>query len=249
MRILAPCMQCQIELGHPSFKPIVVDYYDDGLAIVECSAGHKTALMVQSSKFEMLLESGATALLEGFTFEACAGFSSALERFYEFAIRVICHARGMLDENGNPSKTFATTFASMSRQSERQLGAFMLLHAMEFDEPYAPPSKLVEFRNNVIHKGEIPTLEDAQKFCAEVYTIISSMFVKVNAKYPENIRSVIMQSLLERHKKVPADMRTSTIGHDHFFSTSTAATETDFKRALDKLIIVKRMTASAISKM
>lgn len=71
MRMLAPCMQCQIELGHPSFEPIMVDYYDDGLALVECSAGHKTALLVQSTKFEMLLESGATALLEGFTLEAC----------------------------------------------------------------------------------------------------------------------------------------------------------------------------------
>ena len=55
MRMLASCMQCQIELGHPSFEPIMVDYYDDGLALVECSAGHKTALLVQSPKFEMLL--------------------------------------------------------------------------------------------------------------------------------------------------------------------------------------------------
>jgi hypothetical protein len=164
MRMLASCMQCQIELGHPSFEPIMVDYYYDGLALVECSAGHKTALLVQSSKFEMLLESGATALLEGFTLEACAGFSSALERFYEFALRVICHSRGMCDENGNPSEAFAKTFAGMSRQSERQLGASMLLHAMEFGEPYVPPAKLVEFRNNVIHRGEIPTLTDAQKW-------------------------------------------------------------------------------------
>jgi len=249
MRMLTSCMQCQIELGHPSFEPIMVDYYDDGLALMECSAGHKTALLVQSSKFEMLLESGAIALLEGFTFEACAGFSSALERFYEFAIRAICHARGMLDENGNPSETFAKTFAGMSRQSERQLGAFMLLHSMEFDEPFVPPSKLVEFRNNVIHKGEIPTLTDAQKFCAQVYAIITSMFAKLNAKYPGNVRSVIMQSLQERHKKVPAGMRIATAAINHFFSTSTAVTETDFERALGHLKMVRQMTASSIPEM
>jgi hypothetical protein len=240
MRMLASCMQCQIELGHPAFEPIMVDYYDDGLALVECSAGHKTAFLVQSSKFEMLLESGATALLEGFTLEACAGFSSALERFYEFALRVICHARGMCDGNGDPSEAFAKTFASMSRQSERQLGAFMLLHAMEFGEPYAPPSKLVEFRNNVIHKGEIPTHKDAQKFCENVYAIITSMFVKIKTKYPDSIMPVIVQSLRERRKKVPAGMRTVTATLNHFFSTSTTVTETDFQRALDHLKAVRR---------
>jgi hypothetical protein len=135
-------------------------------ALTKCSAGHKIAFLVQNTKFEMLLESGATALLEGFTLEACSGFYSALERFYEFALRVICHARGMCDENGNLSEVFAKTFAGMSRQSERQLGAFMLLHAMEFDEPYVPPSNLVAFRNNVIHKGEIPTLAEAQSSAA-----------------------------------------------------------------------------------
>ena len=55
----------------------MADYFDDGVATIECSAGHKTALILQSQKFEMLLDSGATALLEGFTLEACASFAAA----------------------------------------------------------------------------------------------------------------------------------------------------------------------------
>lgn len=249
MRMLAACMQCQIELGHPSFEPIMVDYYDDGLALVECAAGHKTAVLLGSPKFEMLLESGATALLEGFTLEACAGFSSAWERLYEYALRVICHARGMRNENGGPSEVFVKTFAAMSKQSERQLGAFMLLHAMEFGEPYAPPPKLVEFRNNVIHKGEIPTLADARKFCAGVYAIVALVVVKLKAKYPDSITSVMMHSIQERGKKVPAGMQTAGAGRNYFFNTSLAEIETDFEAALSRLKTALQKTAEAIPHM
>jgi len=80
-----------VDLGRPSFEAFIADYFDDGIALIECSAGHKTALVMQSQKFEMLLDSGAAALLEGFTLEACASFAAALERFYEFSL----HAAGL----------------------------------------------------------------------------------------------------------------------------------------------------------
>ena len=89
MKIFAPCMQCQVELGCPSFEPII--------GIITMMASHtspvppatKPLILYKSSKFEVLLEAGAAALLEGFTFEACASFSAALEQFYEIALRVV----------------------------------------------------------------------------------------------------------------------------------------------------------------
>jgi hypothetical protein len=98
MKTFATCMQCQIELGRPSFEAFIADYFDEGIAFIECSAGHKTALVMQAQKFEMLLDSGAAALLEGFTLEACASIAAALERFYEFSLRVACVGRKMPDE-------------------------------------------------------------------------------------------------------------------------------------------------------
>ena len=142
-------MQCFAELGRPSFEPLVGDYFEDAVAYLHCSAGHRTAVVIPSPKFEILLESGATALIEGFTLEACASFSAALERFYEFALRVVSLARGVSPE------LYAKMFAEMARQSERQLGAFMLLFAIEFGEPYRLDQKITEFRNSVIHKGSI----------------------------------------------------------------------------------------------
>jgi hypothetical protein len=73
----------------------MVDYFDDGVGQFECTAGHKSALLIQSLKFELLMESGATALLQGFTLEACASFSTALERFYEFALKVMCEKNSL----------------------------------------------------------------------------------------------------------------------------------------------------------
>jgi hypothetical protein len=70
MEVFAFCMECQKELGHPTFEPFIVPYYDDRLGPAECSRGHKSVLLLQSQKFEVLLESGANALTAGFTFEA-----------------------------------------------------------------------------------------------------------------------------------------------------------------------------------
>jgi len=83
-------MECQKELGHPSFEPIIADYYEEALAFIECSRGHKSAILLQSQKFEVLLESAANALIEGYTLEAASSLSSAYERFFEFAINVFC---------------------------------------------------------------------------------------------------------------------------------------------------------------
>lgn len=58
-------MECQKELGHPSFETFFLPYYEDRLTEVECSRHHKSVLLLQSQKFEVLLESGANALAGG----------------------------------------------------------------------------------------------------------------------------------------------------------------------------------------
>ena len=77
------------------------------------------------------MESGATALLQGFTLEVSASVSAALERFYEFALKVMC-------EKTIARQTFTKNVPEMSRYPERQLDAFMLLYALSFGEVYKP---------------------------------------------------------------------------------------------------------------
>ena len=162
------------------------------------SRGHKSAILLQSLKFEVLLESGANALLEGFTFEACAAFSAALERFYEFSLHVICIAHGMSEE------LFQKMYDEMARQSERQLGAFMMLYAVEFDEAHKLDKQIVEFRNGVIHKGVIPDLDEAKKFCSAVYEIIAGLYEKLSGKYSEHIRKLVGLTAVGAARSHPA---------------------------------------------
>jgi hypothetical protein len=236
-------MECQVQLGPPSFEPIIVDYYDDGIAYVTCSAGHKTALLMQSSKFEILLASAATALLEGFTLEACASFSTALERFYEFALRVMCKAHSM------PLDVHNKMFAQMARQSERQLGAFMALYAVEFGEPYKPNARIITFRNDVVHKGAIPTPEKAHEFCSSVYSSIVSLYEKLHAKHAAHITSVIVEGLHEKHTKVPPGMRIATSSGMMLFNTAHAVPEPDFVKALDNFKRANRMISNSVRQM
>jgi hypothetical protein len=169
MQIFAMCMECQKELGHPSFEPFLLSYYEDRQAEIECSRRHKSVLLLQSQKFEVLLESGANALAAGFTLEAAASFYSGLERFYEFCLKVISVSRDM-----SPA-VYEQMFKVMANQSERQLGAFLALHALEFGSAYVPNKKIVEFRNSAIHKGLIPSPEEATSFCEKVYCEIFSL--------------------------------------------------------------------------
>jgi hypothetical protein len=243
MKTFAICMQCQIDLGRPSFEVFIADYFDNGIALIECSAGHKTALVMQSQKFEMLLDSGAMALLEGFTLEACASFSAALERFYEFSLRVASFGLKLRDE------VYSAVFLEMARQSERQLGAFMLLHALEFGSAYKPRRSLMEFRNATIHKGVIPTVEEAHKFCAEVYETIYTLFGTVHDKYTDSIHTVVQEELGKPRAKVPNDMRVSTSAGGNLFCIPMEPKASSFSDALESFRKQREKLKAAIPEM
>jgi hypothetical protein len=236
-------MKCLTEPGLPSFEPIITDYYDDGIVYATCSAGHETAQLVQSSKFEILLESGAIALLDGFTFEAVASFSAALERFCEFALRVGCVARGLSPE------PYASMFKEMAKQSERQLGAFMLFYAIEFGKAYKPDTKMSEFRNSVIHKGTIPTVEEANRYAAYVYEAIFSLYRNLRDKHSDHVMAVVMQGLAEKQAKVPKGMHISTNSTTIFFKGAQADAPSNFAKALDAFKKARQMIAGSIPHM
>lgn len=227
MKIFAMCMECQKELGHPSFEPIFADYYDEAVAHITCERGHKSAFILQSQKFEVLLESAANALLEGYTLEAASSLSSAYERFFEFAIKVLC-SKQKINEEG-----LTETFKQVSRQSERQLGAFLFLYLLEFGEPYQISKKLVEFRNQVIHKGYIPTPIEVKDFGEKVYKEIYLVTEKLKLHCEKDMHDVVMEALTDGSKKLPPDMPRATSTGTIFFSLSQAEQKSSFCEALE----------------
>ena len=103
---------------YPCPKVVAIDMNEENHYTSICPSGHHIHVALGNQKFELLFESAALALLDGYRREAIAGFSSALERFYEFYIQVIVHKNMIFGDS------FSKTWKELSSRSERQLGAF-----------------------------------------------------------------------------------------------------------------------------
>jgi len=169
MKIQQLCAQCTREaVGTVKGSSILtVELRDDNLYDCTCSKGHKTLVIFQNEKFEILFESGAMALLDGYNREAVSSFAAALERFLEFYIKVILH------KNEISREEFEKTWKSVTKQSERQLGAFLFLYLRENKKSVNfIHQDFTTFRNRVIHEGDIPTYEESLNYGEAVLAFI-----------------------------------------------------------------------------
>lgn len=243
MKLFVTCMECLKELGHPSFEPIIADYYEGAIATVQCSRGHKSAFILQSQKFEILFESGASALLAGYTIEAASSFYAALERFYEFCIKVFCVKDG-LDE-----VECRTTFQQMTHQSERQIGAFLYLYLQNFGKTYQVKEFIVMFRNRIIHKGYIPTPQEVEKFAAAIFDETCSIYALLRKHCQTQLMQVIIAEMRERGKRLPPDMPRATSSGTMFFNLANEDQQMSFKEALSHYKTAQEMISGAIPHM
>lgn len=133
---------------------------EDGKYEVRCDAGHVSTVSVDNVKFELLFEMALNALVDGYPREAVSSFASALERFYE----LYCHVAAA--SSGVPHEQIDSAWKAVGKQAERQLGMFIAsaLSLTKQCPPLLNPNRDVKFRNEVIHGGYIPTIEEAVSF-------------------------------------------------------------------------------------
>ena len=183
-------MKCVRDFGRPSQELASVEFRDDGKYELTCSNGHETTTLLQQQRFELLFDIGAHAILDGYYREAVSSFAASLERFYEFAIRVF------LNNAGTPENVVTACWKTVSNQSERQLGAFVLIWASKF---HAKPKLLepnqVTFRNEVVHKGKIPSREEALYFGNSALDVLRQNMLQVRDQLPDSVGQVIIQHL------------------------------------------------------
>ena len=141
----------------------------------------------------MLFEIGVHAIVDGYYREAISSFASSLERFYEFFIRV---AQEHLCASDLP---FKNCWKKVSKQSERQLGAFIFLWSAVFgDAPNLLANDQVELRNAVIHKGKIPTKGEAILYGNKVLQLLHQYLGEMKLKLPrELVMKVISRYMSE----------------------------------------------------
>lgn len=133
---------------------------DSGKYMIECSLGHKSTVILNNLKFELLFEMGLNAFIDGYPREAVSSFSSSLERFYEFYWKVV------MNHFKIPADQIKETWKPLSKFSERQIGAFSAASLLltKKNPKLLNPNKEVSFRNNVIHNGYIPADKEAILF-------------------------------------------------------------------------------------
>lgn len=191
-----------------------VEVLDNSIYKLTCSSGHKTTTVFQQQRFEVLFQIGANAIFDGYYREAVSSFASSLERFHEFAIRVLL-ARSTSSEN-----EVKPCWDNVAKKSERQLGAFIFLWAYCFAEPPELLSDikvklrgkdLEKFRNDVIHEGTIPTKEEAFKFGNAVIEIVRPQIQQLEERFPKEVSQVNSYHLRDIHKKVGTDKPVKTV--------------------------------------
>ena len=188
MKVPVTCPECMKlardkKLSWDEIVPDILPLQDSGEYLFKCQRGHEAVVIRPEPKFEILFRSGLFALIDGYARESISAFAAAVERFHEFAIRVILRSRHIEPQQ------IESIWKLVSKQSERQLGAFFFLFLIDGGQspPELPDSA---FRNDVIHKGAIPSLQRSQKYA-------QSCFDYIMAALPVLMRSHSLEVLLE----------------------------------------------------
>lgn len=185
MKLQVACTECSIGKSESEYTIMEVEVRDDGIYEVKCPNGHTDLTFLEHFKFEILFEIGTHAIVDGYYREAISSFSSSLERFYEFVTKVILF-ESRIDEN-----TINHSWKKVSNQSERQLGAFIILFTSCFGKtPKLMSNPKIAFRNEVIHKGKIPIREEAIEFGQAVLDIVNPILLEIVEGCPNGIEMI-----------------------------------------------------------
>jgi hypothetical protein len=192
MKLPILCSQCMVEDATLARAIAAVEIRNDGRYEVICSKGHKSVTILQQQKFEVLFDIGANAILDAYYREAVSSFTSSLERFYEFVIMAVLFDKGISEE------AFNQAWELVERQSPRQLGAFIFIYLTEFGiPPILLARKKVDFRDEVIHQGRIPTRQEALDYGQAILDIVRPILKQVKEKYPNGVNKTVFQHLKE----------------------------------------------------
>lgn len=190
MKLPVTCAQCMQDDIANTMITATVEFKDNGRYEIKCPKGHSSITLLQQQKFEILFDIGAYAIVDGYYREAVSSFTSALERFYEFFIKVLC-----ISKNIDWAKT-QEAWKEVSNQSERQLGAFIFLHLQETgSKPTLLSNNKIKFRNEVIHKGKIPTKEQAIEYGQAVIGVVRPLLKKLKEEYSDAVGTATFQHL------------------------------------------------------
>lgn len=196
VKILVSCFKCTIENPEDFHFNGFLTLDEEGFYHFTCPKGHLNFKIIQAFKFELLFESGLYAIKDHFYLESVLSLTASLERFYEFAIRILLRSNGLSKDD------YENLYKVISKQSERQLGAFVCLYGNAFKEaPKMIGRKHVEFRNKVVHNGYLPNEKEVLDYAEEIYETIKSSYITLLEKHGNMISDYYLETVMEREER------------------------------------------------
>lgn len=188
MRVRLICAECNEKGSSPWFVETI---REDGLYTGKCPGGHNLLLATQTLRHEMLFEIALNAIEDSYYREAVSSFAASIERFHEFAVRVICHGRNI------PQDQLDQAWRKVANQSERQLGAYIFLYLQEFGAlPEMLSNQMIELRNDVVHKGLLPDKAQSLAFGSAAYEVIQHGVRQLRETHLEHVKDVLRQHMI-----------------------------------------------------
>ena len=243
MQIHLYCPDCLAEIakigqekGLDDIPPIYSDVNEllnDGVYAVNCPRGHKGKVVLNNLNFELLYDLGINAIGDRYYREAVASMTSSLERFYEFFIKTTWRIQGVAYD------VIEKNWKELASQSERQLGAFIVAYTALFGET-APVmgNNAKSFRNNVIHKGEIPTREKTMDYAKTILELIDGPLGELQKAHMEAVKEVF-NHYAPHYEPKSEDENVLTINHPTIVCANDILPEDDMRRNRDIENLVK----------
>ncbi len=192
---------------------------DSGAVIATCPLGHRSLSMVQSTRHDVLFTSGTLAFLDGYYNEAVSTMAAALERAYEYFIRIALRGSG-LDSLG-----IDDFWRGLGSQSERQFGAFLVLWRVHTKSRFPPDDDERRFRNSIIHRGHLPSADETYQWASKTFARIKLISAHVHVFWSKEAQDELLASFDRQRADVP-DLPASsfmTVGIDDLTTTTISA--------------------------
>jgi len=203
MKIALSCPVCA-RPGVDVYQILNITHVNDaGVYDCECKIGHKFSTVFQDEKFEFLFEIGLNAIYDGYYREAVSCFASALEDFYVFFIQIVSRGFDIKQVDIN------SALRNVSK-SERQIGAFVFLYLVATSRPPdLLKSKYVNFRNKMVHKGYIPTKDEAIEYGEEVRALLWDGIIVIKSKFGNCFHQAVTERMESLYDQIPIDHQKS----------------------------------------
>lgn len=194
MRLQLKCQQCfhdgrkKDEGKTPPYIP-TYPYWEYPIIELEkwpyiehtCNKGHKQRFLLSLELYELLFEQATYCIMDGYYREAIGTYHAALERFFEYAIEMLCPE--------NNIDVYNSFWKKISKRSEQQIGAFYALWTAHFKEiPEFLDDNKINIRNKVVHQGELASMPKAKEYGEYVFNYIKKSIDKLEKAFGNELQ-------------------------------------------------------------